>query len=332
MKKFLLSGITIFAVAAPVWADSITGGQFNALSGVTVNTSGASSSVTGSPYWNQGSDGTGNVGAFLTGTGNFTNQTQYVTSGTGQYYSATGNTANPSNNFSFLQSASTINVTLLYTNAGQNGGTSGTQIGIYDVATGVKTALFGPGSGNGSLANALGDCIGNVVNTACGSILAGVYNLGNGTNGGNNPGTLGVSNVATYAQWGIYAITCTDTAVLNYSAPGCRTFYSGAAGGVFSGTNSGTVAPGTGELVNGLAHQHFAVFNTTSAASTFYVGFEDWFGPNNNEGQLGDYNDVILQFGTTDIAGIPEPGTLALLGLGLAGLGVFRKIRKQKQL
>lgn len=35
-----------------------------------------------------------------------------------------------------------------------------------------------------------------------------------------------------------------------------------------------------------------------------------------------DYNDMVV--GLTDVAAVPEPGTLALMGLGLLGLGVSR--------
>jgi hypothetical protein len=93
--------------------------------------------------------------------------------------------------------------------------------------------------------------------------------------------------------------------------------------------NFSTNAAGNNYL-GGLGWNHFALF--TLASGDEVIGFEDspWLpGTANGSEGIGDFNDIIIALSPAISA--PEPGTLAIMGLGLAGLGVLSRRRFAKK-
>jgi hypothetical protein len=88
-----------------------------------------------------------------------------------------------------------------------------------------------------------------------------------------------------------------------YLQRGNQTFYSEA--GLNGGVDMARIFDVTGSQ------------NTAFYGSSLIVGFEDLI-----DGDF-DYNDLIV--GISDVQAVPEPGTLALLGLGMLGLGMTRR-------
>jgi hypothetical protein len=72
------------------------------------------------------------------------------------------------------------------------------------------------------------------------------------------------------------------------------------------------------DLLNSDSQDHFVAL-TTPHAGEYILAFEDW------PVTLGDqdYNDLVLRI--DNVASVPEPSTLFLLGAGLAGVGLLRR-------
>ena len=289
MKKLFVLACAVVLIGGVALADTISTSAANTLvafpAGFAANTS-----VGNTPYWNNLSqDGTGfNVGYYLSDTGAFTVGGNPGLAPTNYLTTVANSNAMPSD-FSFLRGASTMNVTILYQNAGNNSGAFGTAIGIYDVSNPAnKIQIFASGT---------------IPSSVGGS--------------GVNVNTAGIGGSGLY---GFYATTCQVAAV----GANCYTFYSDASlNPSVTNIGSGTVVESAG------THQHFALF-TTGDPGTFYLGYEDSVQTGVFTGVLGtekdgDYNDVIIKLTST----IPEPGTLAIVSLGLLalGFGAKRKVR-----
>jgi len=195
--KNLGTFVAAFLIPAACWADIITspGAGF-------VNVPSTFQSTTGSntaPYWNNNSlDGMNmNAGDYLGGINPSMGLNNYLSSagGFGNYLSTGAFGLDAPTNFSFLQTALSVNVTLLYTNAAANMGPYGTEVGLYNVQDpSQKNVLFA----HGTLNNPYG----------------GIYN--------NNITPLSPFSASTYANYGVYATTC------DYWGASCTSFYSNA--------------------------------------------------------------------------------------------------------
>jgi hypothetical protein len=197
MKKFgILAAVLLMPVAS--WADIITspGAGFVSVPLTFQSTTGSGVA----PYWNNNSlDGMNmNAGDYLGGVNPSLGLNNYLSSGGGfgSYLSTGAPGIDAPMNFSFLQTALSVDVTLLYTNAAANIGPHGTEIGLYNVQDpSQKEALFA----HGTLNNPAG----------------GIYN--------NNNTPLSPFSASTWANYGIYATTC------DYYGVTCTSFYSNAA-------------------------------------------------------------------------------------------------------
>lgn len=126
-----------------------------------------------------------------------------------------------------------------------------------------------------------------------------------------------------YASYGIYVRTCTVNAA-NHACPGANvvTDFSNVAMNSVNGDDPAADAN----------HMHWALFQSGTNAAIYYLAFEDFSlqsGTRNVTEGYGDYNDIILELDTT-ASGVPEPATLSIVGLSLAGLGFLgrRKLKK----
>jgi|ERR1700722_8063745 len=340
MKKLWLLCAALVALSVSMFADTInlptSTGQFVAVPSTSVFSAATpaypvTSVANGqTPFWNDPSSDTGsaivtahvaNVGDVLSGlaTGTSPLAAANISGGNingSDYVSATGNgdpisviapaavaglpgtdSVVPALEFNFLSSQTAMAISLLFADSSQDTGTApmGTTFGTYIVPNGGSIETF-------QLGGPIGD---TTTPEAFGNLASNFFN--NGT------------------VYGFYATVC-------YASSGsvCTNSVTYTTG---VGNYSTNIPSGSGYL-GGLGWNHFAFFEL--ANGDWALGFSDtpWaLGTPNSVSALGDYNDAI--FGITGNgavgSGAPEPGTIAIMGLGLAGLGLIGRRRFAKK-
>jgi hypothetical protein len=209
----------------------------------------------------------------------------------GQMYTQSTNSPNFASSFSFIRQAASVEITLLYSNSSTN---NNLEFGLYN-ASSTSTALNSH------------DIVQQGGVTNLNSIIGTTYDV-------SNP----------FATYGIYARTC-DVNAATGACPGGNvvTYFSDVA---LNGVNGDTPAAD----VN---HMHWALFQSGTNAAVYYLALEDFAiqsGTRNNIEGYGDYNDLIIELNTSGVDPAPEPATISIVGLSLAGLGLLgrRKLKK----
>jgi hypothetical protein len=364
MKKLWLLSAGLVALSGSMFADNIwsgssNGGSTNPVSGFTcagctaVPTTASwataafpvtSNANTQTPFWNNPStdvlaDGNkSNVGDVLAGLATGTSPTPAnVTSGNinGYYYSQTplgavgdpitgttgsitGLTINgvaastntdavPTLEFSFQSTATAYTISLLFADSGLD--------------TGCSSAC---GAGNN-----LGTTFGSYTEPTPGSfVLTPITTPMDNTGAPSTIATGDNVGGASGNVYGFYATVCYQTNAAGNACVASVTYTTGAG-------NWSTNPSGNSDL-GGLGWNHFALFELANGQEV--LGFEDspWTpgsSPNGGEG-IGDFNDIIIGLtgnAPLNVASTPEPGTIAIMGLGLAGLGLLGRRRFAKK-
>jgi hypothetical protein len=302
--RFLLGFSALLLVSGFALADTVGGnGTFNALPG-SLGTS--VSGTQGTPFWNNFSmdtttgcagcvAGQMNVGQLLTQTGNF----------------SAGNL-----NINVLGGASVASDYTTTDTASDPG--DPTSFNFVRNATAYQVSLlFADSSLNESAGGQITTQIGIFDETTHTTDLlySDIEGVSNGMTVGPT-GTQAFPNINNGHTYELYSVVC-------YARPSlpalCNTY--------FSDTGA---TPNTGNATSGLKFNgsstewnHFALFQLANGAG-YAIGFEDSNSNLSPEG-AGDFNDIVIEF-----QAIPEPGTIAFMGLGLAGLGLLGRRRFAK--
>jgi hypothetical protein len=213
-------------------------------------------------------------------------------------------------------------------NVSINGGasTAATQISptlefsFQSQATAFTIALLFADSDNDTGSGPGGTVFGTYTETATNS---GVFTLTPLVTPSDTIATGDVIGGGAGAYYGFYATVCYQ--VTGSSCTESVTYTTGA-GNWSTNLTTGNM------FMGGLGWNHFALFELASGEEV--LGFTDTpFSLATNTEGLGDYNDVIIGLVGNPAAGssAPEPGTMAIMGLGLAGLGLIGRRRFLKK-
>jgi PEP-CTERM motif-containing protein len=369
MKRFWLLSAGLIVLSGSMFGDVIGAGTgvLTNITGVPISTflpGGALAQATynvssfpgapaaGTPFWNNpSSDGVAppppqladghiaNVGDVLAGLATGTNLigTNLVgtpggggapvttTSISGAWYGNAGGNGDPSTGATSTIAAVTVNGG---TSTAATELTAALEFSFQSQATAFNIALLFADSGSDTGSGPAGTIFGTYTETATNS---GVFTLTPLTDPVDT--TTGATTIATNdmigggagAFYGFYATVC-----YHISGTSCdeSVTYTTGAGNWSTNMASGNMFMGA------LGWNHFALFELASGEEV--IGFTDTpFSLATNPLGLGDFNDLVVgltgnppnNFGSS----APEPGTIAIMGLGLAGLGLIGRRRFAKK-
>jgi hypothetical protein len=225
-------------------------------------------------------------------------------------------------------------------------GTPGTAVGSNMGLFPVLALSFGAGSGQTVSFNSVAG------KTVCGTTTCGTFGplpggidpdgastTGLGTGGTAITSNTGISGITFGRQMFLVGVFLTDAAPTSGTQPGSLTFFT-SGGGLDTDNRVNWFDPSTtfaigqtfyiGDGKTGFnnAAGTTQVWNVPTNATRLYLGFVDGGSGGPFQGSFGAYDDNLGSV-AADInfagAQVPEPGTLALMGLGLFGVAFLRK-------